>query len=101
MLCELAIHREVYVKLSAFYALGKQTPPYLDILPVIRQLRDAFGSERLMWGSDCPFQVALGHGYAQSLELLTKHAHFLSDDERQQILHGTADQVFFERAVER
>lgn len=99
-LCALATHRGVYVKLSAFYALGQKTPPYLELLPVIRQLRDAFGPERLMWGSDCPFQVAPGHGYLQSLELLTKHADFLSHDERRQILQVTAEQVFFERAVE-
>ncbi len=100
-LCGLAKHGGVYIKLSAFYALGNRTSPYCDLLPLIRQLRDAFGPERLMWGSDCPFQVAPGHGYTPSLDLLRKYADFLSNDERQQILQGTAQQVFFERAVER
>ncbi|MEX2309194.1 MAG: amidohydrolase family protein [Pirellulales bacterium] len=98
-LCELATHRGLYVKVSAFYALGSKRPPYLDLLPMIRLLRDAFGAARLMWGSDCPFQVAPGHNYRQSLELLTERADFLSDDERQQFLQGTAEQVFFGRAA--
>ena len=38
----------VYVKLSAFYALGNATPPYDDMLPFVASLRDAFGARRLM-----------------------------------------------------
>lgn len=94
-LCNLARHKNVYVKVSAFYALGKAQPPYLDLLPMIRELRDAFGAERLMWASDCPFQVDPGHTYRESLELITEHAEFLSDGDRQHLLQGTAEKVFF------
>ena len=51
--CEIP---NVYVKLSAFYALGNATPPYDDMLPFVAKLRDAFGARRLMWGSDSPYQ---------------------------------------------
>ena len=27
---------------------------------MIRRLRDAFGAERLMWATDCPYQVQTG-----------------------------------------
>ena len=32
----LAKHPKVSVKVGAFYALGKKTPPYLDLVPLIR-----------------------------------------------------------------
>ena len=35
--------------------------PYTDLAPMIRELGDAYGAERLMWATDCPFQVMKGH----------------------------------------
>ena len=46
-LCDLARHDHVYVKVSAFYALGKKQYPYLDLADTIRRVRDAFGAKRL------------------------------------------------------
>jgi predicted TIM-barrel fold metal-dependent hydrolase len=94
-LCRLARHRNVYVKTSAFYALGKKLPPYLDLAPMIRQVRDAFGARRLMWGSDCPYQVDPGHNYADSIALIRDRLDFLSSEERDWMLRGTAEKVFF------
>lgn len=91
----LAEFSNVFVKTSAFYALGAKSPPYLDLLPMFQQVRDAFGAERLMWGSDCPYQVQGEHTYEASLALVTEHADFLSNDEREQILGGTAERLFF------
>src|SRR5438067_1728038 len=42
-LCGLARHKRVRVKVSAFYALGKKKPPYVDLKPMIRQVVEAFG----------------------------------------------------------
>ena len=50
----LARFPHVRVKASAYYAFGQKRAPYLDFAPLIRQLRDAFGAARLMWGSDWP-----------------------------------------------
>lgn len=94
-LCRLARFPNVYVKTSAFYALGKKTPPYDDLLPMIRRLVDAFGPERLMWASDCPFQVQDGHTYEASIALIRDRVDFLSDGDRRQMLRGTAEKVFF------
>ena len=38
-LCRLARHKNTYVKVSAFYALGKKKAPYEDLGPMIRRLR--------------------------------------------------------------
>jgi predicted TIM-barrel fold metal-dependent hydrolase len=94
-LCRLARHKKVTVKTSAFYALGKKQSPYTDLLPMIKRLRDEFGSERLMWATDCPFQVEGGHTYQDSVDLIAKHADFLTAKERQDLLHDTAQRVFF------
>ena len=83
------------MKLSAFYALGKKKPPYTDLAPMIRHLRDTFGAQRLMWASDCPYQVEPGHSYAESIALIRDRLEFLSSQEKDFILRGTADKVFF------
>ncbi len=93
-LCEMARHKRVTVKVSAFYALGKKKPPYLDLVPMIRQVYEAFGPERLMWATDCPFQV-VEHSYQQSIDLILHGLDFLSSSDKDWILRKTAEKVFF------
>lgn len=94
-LCGVARHRSVRVKVSAFYALGEKRPPYLDLAPMIRKVRDAFGAERLMWASDCPYQVQ-GATYDEGIALVRDRLDFLSAEERDWILRRTAEQFFFQ-----
>ncbi len=96
-LCPLAKYPTVHVKTSAFYALGKKKPPYEDLLPMIRRVRDAYGANRLMWASDCPFQVQAGHDYKSSIDLIRDRADFLSEAEKTEILRGTAERLFFSK----
>lgn len=96
LLTDLARFPTVHVKVSAFYALGKKAPPYADLEPMIRSLRDAYGAERLMWASDGPFQLAEGQGYEPSLALIRDRCQFLSSRERDWLLRGTAAKVFFD-----
>jgi predicted TIM-barrel fold metal-dependent hydrolase len=95
MLCGLARHPNVYVKISAFYALGARRLPYLDLEPMIRRVFEDFGPRRLMWASDCPFQVQDGHTYAASIGLVRDILPFLSQEDREWILKKTAQSVFF------
>jgi predicted TIM-barrel fold metal-dependent hydrolase len=94
-LCNLAQYPQVHVKMSAFYALGRKQAPYLDLAPMIRRLRDAFGADRLMWGSDSPFQVASPHTYRDSIDLIRSRLDFLSPAERRSMLQTTAQRLFF------
>jgi len=96
-LCALAQYPQVMVKVSAFYALGDKKPPYTDLGPLIRRVYEAFGAERLMWASDCPYQVQDEHTYAASVDLVEKRLDFLSEQEREQLLGGTAAAFFFDR----
>jgi predicted TIM-barrel fold metal-dependent hydrolase len=94
-LAELAKHEHTSVKVSAFYALGKKQAPYLDLAPMIRRLLDAYGPERLMWASDCPYQVDPGHTYSDSIDLIKDRLDFLSDGDKEWLLRKTAERVFF------
>jgi predicted TIM-barrel fold metal-dependent hydrolase len=94
-LCKLARHKKTAVKVSAFYALGKKKAPYTDLGPMIRRLLDAFGPERLMWATDCPYQVQAGHTYENSIALIRDRLDFLSEGDRQWLLKKTAERIFF------
>ena len=65
-LCDMARHKNVTVKVSAFYAFGKKKSPYHDLSPMIKRIYEAFGPQRLMWATDCPYQVVDGHNYKGS-----------------------------------
>lgn len=94
-LCDMARHKNVTVKVSAFYALGKKTPPYGDMAPMIKKVYEAFGPERLMWATDCPFQAQNGHTYKGSIDLVREGLDFLSAGDKEWVLGKTAERVFF------
>ena len=94
-LLHLSAHPKVRVKASAFYALGKKQAPHTDLGQMIRECRDYFGAERLMWASDCPFQVGKGHTYHDSIALIRDRLDFLSASDREWMLRKTAERVFF------
>jgi predicted TIM-barrel fold metal-dependent hydrolase len=94
-LCDLARHKRVSVKVSAYYALGKKQPPHLELAPMIKRLLEAYGRERLMWASDSPYQIDGKNTYESSISLVRDKLDFLSDDDRQWLLRKTAERVFF------
>ncbi len=94
-LCRLADFPHTHVKTSAFYALGAKKAPYTDMAPLVRKLRDTFGAQRLMWASDCPYQVQEGHTYADSIAVIRDRLDFLSAEDKEWMLRKTAEKVFF------
>jgi predicted TIM-barrel fold metal-dependent hydrolase len=96
-LCDLAKHKKVMVKVGAFYALGKKKAPYTDLAGLIEKVVEAFGPQRCMWESDCPFQVSGGHNYKDSIELVRSRLKFLSAGDREWLLRKTAEKFFFEK----
>lgn len=94
-LLKLSAFERVTIKTSAFYALGAKDPPYHDLADMIRQLRDSYGADRLMWASDCPFQVEGKHTYKASIALVRDRLDFLSETEKTAMLRGTAERIFF------
>lgn len=91
----LAEFPHTHVKTSAFYALGAKRPPYTDIAPMVRALRDSYGAERLMWASDSPYQVQPPHTYAASIALIRDRLAFLTAADKEWMLRRTAEKLFF------
>ncbi len=94
-LVNLARHPKVFVKVGAFYALGQKKPPYLDLVPLIKTVVQAFEPWRCMWESDCPFQVDRDR-YTDSIALVRDHLEFLSQVDRDWLLFRTALQTLFQ-----
>jgi predicted TIM-barrel fold metal-dependent hydrolase len=95
-LCALAKHKQLYIKVGAFYALGKKTPPYIDLGPMIEQVVKTYGARRCLWESDCPFQVVKDQ-YSDSVSLIRDRLPFLTRDDREWLLWRTAQQLLFWR----
>lgn len=95
-LCDMAKHKKVMVKVGAFYALGKKQPPYTDLEPMIEKVVKAFGANRCMWESDCPFQV-VDHKYQDSVDLIKEKCAFLSAEDKDWLLRRTAEEFFFKK----
>ena len=94
-LAGLSKHPRVHVKVSAFYALGKKKPPYDDLIPMIRRMLDAYGSKRLLWATDAPYQLEGEHSYGASIALIRDRMDGLSEADTANLLRDTAQRVYF------
>jgi predicted TIM-barrel fold metal-dependent hydrolase len=93
-LLALAPWRQVHVKLSGFHHWCGERYPYRDGMPFVEAAVRAFGAGRCMWGSDFPHVLA-GCGYVRSRHLLPREATFLSAQELDLVMGGTAERLWF------
>ena len=89
----LAQYPKVYVKFSPQAHKSKQPFPHADTFPTFRRLYDAFGPERLMWGTNFP-GVLRETGYLPALEMFRTHMDFLTDEDREWLFYRAALQVW-------
>jgi predicted TIM-barrel fold metal-dependent hydrolase len=71
----------------------RRTYPHRDIGPIIRQLTDAWGGERMIYGGGFGAE-ATGESYRQAFERARSLLSHLSDAQQAQILGGTAARLF-------
>jgi L-fuconolactonase len=64
-----------------------------DVPPLFEMARDAFGVDRMMWGSDFP-PSAGREGYENTLEGVRAHPAFAQDDDIEWVLGKTAARVW-------
>jgi L-fuconolactonase len=77
----------VFIKMTGAPALAEQGYPFLDIWPRLHNLLDAFGIDRVMWGSD--FTRCQGmHTYREAVDFVLLSDQ-LSHHERAALLSGT------------
>lgn len=92
-LLALARYPQVYVKISHMWSLSQQSYPYPDAAQQVKQVFDAFGAQRLMWGTDWP--ICLNKlSYAQAVALYRDHLAWLTPKDREQILYKTVQQIW-------
>jgi predicted TIM-barrel fold metal-dependent hydrolase len=91
-LLRLARLPNVYVKVTEFYHHSKSREyPYLDLLPTVRRVYDAFGPRRLMWGTGFVRGENVGRiPYGQELELIREHVPFFTPEDQAWVLGRTA-----------
>jgi predicted TIM-barrel fold metal-dependent hydrolase len=88
-LIRLAKYPRVFVKLSHLWSLSREKYPYRDTFDQVHKLYDAFGPQRLMWGTDWPM-VEQYCGYGKALALYRDEIPFFSAEDRSWILGRTA-----------
>ncbi len=93
----LALSRQpnVFVKPTGYYYSSREDYPYRDCWDLVRALYDAFGAERLLWGSDFP-HVLLKSGYRRCLRLQERFYTFLRPHELDAIMGGTAASLYWQ-----
>jgi len=67
--------------------------PYADTFPWVRRVYDAFGPDRLLWGTGFPGATRAQAGrpsLADELRLVREGIPFFSDEEREKILGRNA-----------
>ena len=86
--------QNIYVKASGFhYASGRGwNAPWPDALEMLHRIFDAYGPERLCWGSDFPASTRFCT-FRQSLEAVRAHCDFLSPEDLRLMLGGTLASV--------
>ena len=94
---ELARYDNVYLKLSDVAGRSHQAFPYADVHPFIEKLLSVFGAERTVWGTGYPGHHRQKHNWpslAQELRLIREGLPFLTDDNKDEILGGTAARLW-------
>jgi predicted TIM-barrel fold metal-dependent hydrolase len=90
-LTALARFPNVAVKASALPAHSLEGFPYRDVLPAVQVAYEAFGPDRVFWGTDF---TRLPCTLRQAVEMFTEHLDFLASSDLQKIMgEGILDWV--------
>ena len=96
---DLARFPRVYVKFTPQAHKSALPFPHADTFPAFRRIYDAFGPQRLMWGTNFP-GIMKGVGYGPALEMFRDHVDFLTDDDKAWLFYRTALQVWSFKGAE-
>lgn len=89
----LAQNPAIYCKLSGLVTEAGAAWTASDLKPIVDTLLDAFGPQRLIWGSDWPV-VNLASDYVSWVELCDFHLTNLTIDERAAVFGGNAARFY-------
>lgn len=91
---EIAQHPQVYCKISGLFteAKWKEWSP-AEFYPYFDVVFDAFGTDRLLFGSDWPVMLVSGM-YVQWKSMLEKYMENFKEEEREKVFGGNAERVY-------
>lgn len=89
LLLGLARYPRVYVKISHTWGLSSQAFPWRDAHDQVKRVYQAFGGQRIMWGTDWP--VSLQHTtYDKTLAVVRDEMDLFAPEDREWVLGRTA-----------
>jgi L-fuconolactonase len=92
-LIALKRYPKVFVKISHTWSLSKQEYPWRDAQEQVKRLHQAFGPQRLMWGTDWP--VSERHStYTQALTSVRDEMKFLNEEDKSWMLSKSIERVW-------
>lgn len=96
MLDMLQWNNNIWFDLSGVPMLvsGFEEYPFPSMQKILRVAQEYNALDRVMWGSDYPTAMKAST-YLQTIECVTKHCDFISDDDMEKILGKTAEKVWF------
>jgi predicted TIM-barrel fold metal-dependent hydrolase len=89
-LLALAGYEQVSVKLTSVPLLSREPYPHRDAWPHLHRVIEAFGPERLMWGSD---HTVFDHAYGENIDVIRATTE-LGEQDKRQILGETLRAVW-------
>ena len=88
-LLDLSRYPRVYVKVSHTWGISERAYPWSDTHCLVQQVYQAFGGQRIMWGTDWP--VCLSRAtYEQTLSVVRDEMAFFGSEDREWVLGRTA-----------
>jgi len=94
----LAKYPNVWAKVTELSVVSPSMEyPYRDTFPWVRRMYDAFGPDRLLWGTGFPGITRVENGrptLQQELDLVRKEIEFFSDEDRAKILGLNAQKLW-------
>ena len=95
---DLAKHDNALMKISDIHNRSEsEQHPFSDMHDVIKMAMDAFGTDRVMWGTGYPGYHRVEHGWlslADELKLVREGFDWLSQEERDKYLGGNAMRIW-------
>lgn len=89
-LLPLAAYENVAVKITSLPLLSREEYPFPDVWPHLEAAVEAFGVERLMWGSD---GFLFGHPYSHTIDFLRDSDRF-GTGEKRMLLGGALRRIW-------
>jgi len=93
-LLDLARYPRVFVKISHTWSISQQSYPWTDTHALVKDVYQAFGANRIMWGTDWPVSLSNAE-YGQTLSVVRDEMTFISPEDMPWVLGKTALRLWF------